>query len=63
MTEATLRKLLRVAPFGFGVGFLAPVIVQAGAALGVGDPFSRLTVGLTVGGLWGLAAMIRGRCI
>jgi hypothetical protein len=58
-----IRKLLYIMPFLFGIGFIAPLIAQAMAAMGLNAPLgiSRVAFGLMIGAPWGLYAMLRGR--
>jgi hypothetical protein len=63
--ELALKKLFTVMPFLFGIGFIAPLIAQSLAVWHWDAPWglSRVAFGLTIGGLWGLYATIRGRWI
>ena len=57
------KKLLSTMPFLFGIGFVAPLLAQTMAALGVAAPLGlgRSVFGCFVGATWGLYAMRRGR--
>jgi len=57
------KKLLSTMPLLFGIGFVAPLLAQTMAALGVAAPWglSRSALGCLVGAPWGLYAMRRGR--
>lgn len=50
-------------PFFFGISFIAPLVAQLMALWHLPAPLglSRIAFGLTVGGLWGLVANLRGR--
>ena len=60
---AVLRQVLAWMPFFFGIGFIAPLVAQLMALWHLPAPsgLSRIAFGLTVGGLWGLVANLRGR--
>ncbi len=59
----SVRKLFAFMPLFFGMGFIAPLIAQSMAALGIDAPFgtSRIAFGLLIGAPWGLYATLRGR--
>lgn len=61
--ETAVKKLFEIMPFLFGIGFIAPLIAQTMAANDLSAPFdvSPITLGLAIGGTWGLIANIRGR--
>jgi len=65
LIEKLLNGLVKVLPIVFAFGFVAPVIAQSMEAANVPAPFglSSLTVGLIIGGAWGLFAQIKGRWI
>ncbi len=54
---------MKIMPFLFGIGFIAPCITQIMAHFGWPGPsgLSPLVVGLALGGGWGLIANLRGR--
>ena len=58
--ERVLTALNALLPLAFGLGFLAPVLVVLCETVGVPAP---LTVGLVIGGGWGLIATLTGRWI
>ena len=60
-----IRKVFGWMPLFFGLGFIAPLIAQSMQAMEVVAPFglSSITVGLLIGGPWGLYAVLRGRWI
>ena len=62
---ASIRFILNLGPLFFGLGFLAPLIMQSMAALGWTPPFglTPLVFGLALGGGLGLLANLRGRWI
>lgn len=53
---------LLFSPLVFGCGFLAPLFAQILALTAFSAPFgmSNITVGLVIGGSWGLLAQLRG---
>lgn len=59
--ESALNFLVKMLPFLFGIGFLAPVIAEGLGVAGLFEPGHRLAIGLAVGGGWGLLASITGR--
>lgn len=61
--QVALKKLMAIMPFLFGIGFLAPLLVQVMEATGRDAPFGmdRVAFGLAIGAGWGLVANIRGR--
>ncbi|MDE2403240.1 MAG: hypothetical protein KGM17_00805 [Sphingomonadales bacterium] len=61
--EAVLPKLMKMMPFLFGIGFIAPCVAQILPRLGLVPPAGMTPVafGLAVGGAWGLIANLRGR--
>ena len=61
--QQILMGLFRVMPLLFGLGFLAPLLTQTLIRTGWILPggISPLLLGLTVGGLWGGYATVRGR--
>ncbi len=63
--QAAMKHLFHWMPVVFGLGFIAPLIAQSMAALGIAAPFglSRIALGLLIGGPWGLYAVLRGRWI
>ena len=60
-----LRQVFAFGPLLFGIGFLAPLIAQVTAALGLPGPLglSPLAFGLVVGTALGLVAQLRGRWV
>ena len=60
-----LRSIFAYGPLLFGIGFLAPLIAQVLAALGVLAPLgmSPMVFGLVVGTALGLVAQLRGRWV
>lgn len=60
-----LRHLFALGPLLFGLGFLAPLVAQTLIALNIDGVFGLppLSIGLGVGGLYGLVAQLRGRWI
>jgi hypothetical protein len=61
--EMRMRIAMRIAPVLFGLGFIAPLLIQIASILGIGDPSSRLISAFAVGSVWGLTAAIMGRWI
>lgn len=61
--EVAIKKLFEIMPFLFGIGFIAPLVAQMMIAAHISAPLdmSPLTLGLALGGTWGLVANIRGR--
>lgn len=61
--ERSVKALFSIMPLLFGIGFIAPLIAQMMTAWDWPAPLgmSRIAFGLTIGGLWGLYANIRGR--
>lgn len=61
--EVAVKKLFEIMPFLFGIGFIAPLIAQIMLAADIRAPLemSPITLGLAIGGVWGLIANIRGR--
>lgn len=61
--QQILMCVFRVMPLLFGLGFLAPLLAQIIVRLGWTPPLglSPVIIGLTVGGLWGGLATVRGR--
>ena len=61
--DTAVARLMKVMPFLFGIGFIAPCIAQIvpGAARGLGLAMSPVAFGLLVGGSWGLVTTYRGR--
>ena len=57
-----LKKAGDWGPVLFGLGFIAPLVVQSMEAAGIAAPFGlgTLTTGLIVGTTLGLVAKIRG---
>lgn len=57
--------IAQILPFLFGVGFVAPLIVQVlqRALPGAVPAPWHLLIGLAVGGAWGVLANVRGRWI
>ena len=63
--ETILRPIFKILPLIFGLGFLGPVIaatLEATGPAGVAG-IAPLTIGLVIGGTWGLVATIRGSWI
>jgi hypothetical protein len=60
--QRALKGLFFVLPFLFGIGFIAPLIAELMAALGMNPPLglTRIGFGLLFGGAWGLYATWRG---
>ena len=63
--EVAIARLMKVMPFLFGIGFVAPCIAQIITRLGLMPPgsISPVAFGLLVGGGWGMLTNIRGRWI
>ena len=63
--EQLLKLVATLLPLIFAFAFLAPVISQGMQALEITAPFglSTLTLGLIVGGAWGLFAQLTGRWV
>ena len=63
--ERTVKIVAGVLPLMFAFAFLVPVIDQGLGALGIQKVLglSTLSVGLIVGGAWGLFAQFTGRWI
>lgn len=61
--ETAGQKLIAIMPLLFGLGFIAPLLLQTGLAGAVAGPFGGdpLWLALAFGGGWGLLATIRGR--
>lgn len=61
--ETAAQKLLTIMPLLFGLGFIAPLLLQTGLAGAAADRFGAdpLWLSLALGGGWGLFATIRGR--
>ncbi|MEP3225027.1 MAG: hypothetical protein ABJO01_03555 [Parasphingorhabdus sp.] len=60
-----LKNILHFMPIFFGIGFLGPLVGQGIAWLAWPIPLelSPLSLGLIIGGLWGLFAQLTGRWI
>ncbi|HEU0100615.1 MAG TPA: hypothetical protein VFQ67_17785 [Allosphingosinicella sp.] len=60
--QQALKGIFFIMPFLFGIGFIAPVTAELIPVLGVALPanLAPLTVGLLLGGGWGLYATIKG---
>ena len=61
--ERALTVVMRFLPLAFGLGFLAPLVTAMLTMTGVTPPFGLEpgTLGLLVGGGWGLLASVSGR--
>jgi hypothetical protein len=60
---AFVKRILFFGPLIFAFGFLAPLIMQTMARAGIQPPFglSPLVFALSIAGLLGLVAQVRGR--
>ena len=60
-----IKSIFYLGPLIFGIGFLAPLVLQTIQAIGWMPPFglTPLVTGLIVGGTLGLIAQYRGRWI
>ncbi len=58
-----MQRLVKMTPFLFGIGFIAPLLIQIMALGGFAGPWglSRAAFGLAFGAGWGLLAVWRGR--
>lgn len=63
--QVAIKKLFLIMPLLFGIGFIAPLIDQTMRLWRWEAPWglTPLTLGLIIGGVWGLYATIRGRWI
>jgi hypothetical protein len=61
--QDAFRKLMAWLPLLFGIGFIAPLVAQALAALGHPAPWGvpGLALGLILGASWGFCTVRRGR--
>lgn len=63
--EFIVKTILKFMPIIFGLAFLGPLFAQIMDKLGWVSPLglSTLTLGLMIGGTWGLFAQLRGSWI
>ena len=63
--QSTIQIVAKSTPLIFGFAFLSPLLIQILEALTFTPPFglSKTTLGLMIGGSWGIFAQIRGRWI
>jgi len=60
--QQALKGIFFIMPFLFGIGFIAPVTAELILLSGIPLPtnLAPLTVGLLLGGAWGLYATVKG---
>lgn len=60
--QQALKGIFFIMPFLFGIGFIAPVTAELIVLAGIELPanLAPLTIGLLLGGAWGLYATVKG---
>jgi hypothetical protein len=60
--QQALKGIFFIMPFLFGLGFIAPVTAELIVLAGIALPadLAPLTIGLLLGGAWGLYATVKG---
>ena len=63
--QFVLKNILHFMPLIFGFGFLGPLLAEIMQMFGWHAPLgmASLTLGLIIGGAWGVFAQIKGRWI
>ena len=60
--QRALQGIFFILPFLFGIGFIAPALAEATAAVGLTPPLglTPIAFGLAIGAPWGLYATVKG---